>query len=906
MLKGSKNSVSRKLTLYTLMLSLFSLIFVGLTFIILDYQREKKNLEELLQLQANVLLEYQHEFGPLVQVLVKNSSIEEILITDQDNHTLFSYNSSSYQGHGLSVTQELFGNNGLERKVVIKANLEIIYDYIFYKFAIITLLAIFLLLVAWVILLKIQKDIMRPLEKILDSVDRITKSKDYLLRLPTMPLYELSKISAAFNKVFDELSNNEKSIKESESRLNLALWGSDEVMLDWDLENDDWFFDDGFESMLGYSIEEKPTCKSRYLSLVHVDDLIYVNEKFQQHISGKSPFFEVEHRLQHKQGHWTWILARAKVVNRTTRGKATRMVGTFVDITARKNADDKFKLFHKIFESTNEGVFVTDPKLKVIEINPAFSRITGFLRKEVLDKKLDSLLPLAPGQLKNEHYNQIMKIMQDKGYWQGEIWERRKNGEVYPQRLTMNKMQDENAQTLHYVGVFSDITKDKEAEDELAYLTHYDPLTSLPNRTLFLAQLEANISQAQSGGSGLALAIIGLDNFKIINDSLGHIVGDELLRSVSRRLLEISKNENSLARITGDEFSLIVTDLSTSEEIDSFFTEILNRMSSCFVIEGHDIFLTASIGVSVFPDCAQKSSDLLLQADTAMYHAKQSGGNCINLFTPEMNDKVQQRQRMESLLRSALMREEFYLVYQAKVDAKTGKIIGAEALIRWQNPEVGLVPPDKFIKLAEDIGAIIPIGKWVLRTACAQAKKWVNMGYKDFQVSVNLSAVQFKTQDFATEVARILWETKLEPEFLDLELTESLLMENAERCILMLKVLKSMGVTVSVDDFGTGYSSLSYLRRFPIDALKIDRSFVQNVLYNPEDASIIRAIVAMAKGLNLLTLAEGVEEKDQVDFLANEIGVEQFQGYYYSKPLCVEEFTKFLQDHESLNISQTR
>ena len=916
MARTTRQSFNNRLRFYTMCHSLVCLILVGMGLIIYDFQSSQQRLAKEYSYRAERIandftrLSEQHFQDHLQSWLAKHTDVKALWIADAKDNILFSYNPSqeSYQP-GKSLDTRLipdeqtfnyeFSLRENPAKVTITVGLEGIYFHVFQQLIFIFIVSLVVLFLTWILSFKLQKIVTRSIDMMIKTVDTIRLLKDYSIRLPAAD-DEFSKLSMAFNDMLSEISRHQKALKESESRLNLALWGSDEVMLDWDLVQDKWFFDESFETLLGYPKSDTPSTKARYYQLIHTQDLKNVNQQFQEHCAGKSPYFEVEHRLRHVDGHWVWILARAKVVDRTERGRATRMVGTFVDVSLRKIMDEKLQLFQKIFESTNEGVFVATPDLKIIEVNPAFSRITGFLRREALNHSLWTLNKDNPNK---EQYQKVLQTLEQKGYWQGEVWEKRKNEEIYPQRLTMNKMVDEEQKVVNYVGVFSDITQDKKTEDELAYLTHYDSLTGLPNRTLFMAQLETSMS-ALAENEHLALIIIGLDNFKIINDSLGHVVGDALLQNVSKRLDHLTENKHALSRITGDEFSLVWQYHHDLDKIKSFCQSILTELSSIFIIDGHDIFLSASLGVSFCPQTAQKGSELLLQADTAMYHAKQAGGNCVRLFTPEMNVHVQKRQQMETQLRSALVNEEFFLLYQPKVLASTGEIIGAEALLRWRNKEVGLVSPMDFISLAEDIGVIIPIGKWVLRTACTQARLWQQMGFKDFKMAVNLSACQFKSQDLAADIARILWETHLEPEELELELTESILMENAERCVLMLKVLKSMGVSISIDDFGTGYSSLSYLRRFPIDTIKIDRSFVQNILHSTEDASIIEAIVAMAKGLNLATVAEGVEEAEQAEFLSKQVGVQYFQGFYFSKPISADALTQLL--HEQVASQQRK
>lgn len=432
-------------------------------------------------------------------------------------------------------------------------------------------------------------------------------------------------------------------------------------------------------------------------------------------------------------------------------------------------------------------------------------------------------------------------------------------------------------------------------DTQLHYLTHYDALTNLPNRALLMVQLESALVSARASDHQVALILIGLDNFKMINDTYGHDIGDILLQSVAKRLLRYIDKEDYVARITGDEFALIIEKVESRFDLQKFARMILELLGANFIIKTHNILFSASMGISVFPDDAVNIDELFLHADTALYHAKQSGRNGFAFYTPEMNHQIQARQRLEMLLRVAIAKNDLTILYQPKISSRTGRICGAEALVRWYHPDLGWISPSEFIPVAEESGLIVPLGHWVLKKVCDKIKAWHEMGFSYLKVSVNLSAYQFRKGDIVEDIAKILWDTQIAPYSLDLELTESVLMENTEKCVLMLQVLKSMGITISVDDFGTGYSSLSYLRRFPIDALKIDKSFVRNISSDPEDLSIVKAIIAMAKGLKIKIIAEGVETKEQAKYLLEQ-EVDELQGYYISLPLTEDELTEKLQE----------
>ena len=432
----------------------------------------------------------------------------------------------------------------------------------------------------------------------------------------------------------------------------------------------------------------------------------------------------------------------------------------------------------------------------------------------------------------------------------------------------------------------------KRAEERLSYLAHHDALTNLPNRMLFIDRLGQALSRAPWHKRLAAVLFLDLDHFKRINDTLGHTMGDLLLKEVAKRLAQCSRQGDTVARMGGDEFTIILADIAHAQDVPKVAQKIIDIFSKRFVVGDHEIFITTSVGISLYPDDGEDPEALLKNADAAMYRAKEIGRNTYQYFSIDMNTKASERLALETDLRHALEREEFLVHYQPQVDLNTGQIIGMEALVRWQHPDLGLVPPAKFIPLAEDTGLIAPIGEWVLRTACAQNKAWQTAGLPPIRVGVNLSARQFQCQNLVEMIVRILKETGLDPTYLELELTESVLMQNTEAIIATLCELDAMGINISIDDFGTGYSSLSYLKRFPINRLKIDQSFVRDITTDPDDAAIVTAIITLAHSLKLKVIAEAVETEEQLAFLRS-LNCDEMQGYLFSRPLPMDEATKF-------------
>jgi diguanylate cyclase (GGDEF)-like protein len=461
-----------------------------------------------------------------------------------------------------------------------------------------------------------------------------------------------------------------------------------------------------------------------------------------------------------------------------------------------------------------------------------------------------------------------------------------KNGKVFDRYSA--PLGDSNGRYRGRIWYFRDITQRKDAEKQVQYLAYYDALTGLPNRTLLQDRLATALAGARRRKDKVAILFFDLDRFKIINDSLGHSVGDLLLQEVAQRLKKWAREQDTVARVGGDEFLVVLTGLKDVADAAVAAERLIGVMTAGFVVQGRSLNVSCSIGVSMFPEHGADDETLIKNADAAMYSAKDNGRNNFRFFTADMNAQVVERLTLENSLRLALDKKELVLMYQPQMDIASGRITGLEALLRWQHPELGLVPPDKFIRIAENSGLILPIGEWVLRTACSQARTWQDQGLPAVTVAVNVSAIQFRQEGFCELIRRVLHETGLAPQYLELELTESLLLANADVNLSVVRELKAMGLTLAIDDFGTGYSSFSYLRQFRVSKLKIDRVFIRDVALNPDDAAITAAIISMAKSLNLRVIAEGVEDEAQMSFLRAH-QCDAIQGYYFSKPLAVEK-----------------
>ncbi|WP_018411374.1 EAL domain-containing protein [Methyloversatilis thermotolerans] len=545
-----------------------------------------------------------------------------------------------------------------------------------------------------------------------------------------------------------------------------------------------------------------------------------------------------------------------------------------------------------VFESTRDGVIITDLEGRIVAVNRAFTEISGYPESDALG---NSPRILRSGRHDPSFYQAMWASIRTVGYWQGEVWNRRRSGEPYEQLLTISTVHDEAGQAVHYVAVMTDISQLKRSEAQLDYLAHHDPLTDLPNRLLLQSRVQHAIECAEREPSRFALLFIDLDRFKNINDSLGHPVGDELLKSIARRLRARLREADTLARLGGDEFVLLLENIAAPEYAGHVAQMLLDLMQAPFELElVREIYIGASIGIAVYPEDGSTVTELVQHSDVAMYQAKESGRGAFRYYTEAMSRMAQDKLHLDTRLRGALERSEFTLYYQPQIDMASGRVIGAEALIRWMDPEEGLISPARFIPVAEESGLIVPIGEWVLNTACAQARIWQDAGYA-LCIAVNLSARQLQNHDVAEQLAGVLQRHGLRPGALELELTESMLAQDHVQTEARLQALKALGVELSIDDFGTGYSSLAYLKRFPIDVLKIDQGFVRDIPQDRNDMEIAATIIAMAHTLKLRVVAEGVETAEQLAFL-KERQCDAWQGYLCSKPVPADEFERrFLQ-----------
>jgi len=678
----------------------------------------------------------------------------------------------------------------------------------------------------------------------------------------------------------------------SEERLKLSLWGSGDQLWDWDIVTGEVYRHNTWSHFDAFPLDGKRAGHKGAATNIHPNDISKVRHALQSHLEQKTPHYEITYRVKN-QGGWIWLLDRGKVVERNEQQQPLRMTGTMKDVSAMVAAEERLKMLATSITNISDGVCIYDNHFRVIETNQSFQRITGYSRESMIGK------PLRFPLYNQEYIEQIKRHIAQHGSWHGELEDLRKDQETYQIELTIDAVRDDSGHTSHYVASFSDITDRKQSERELRRLANTDTLTGLPNRSYFQVS-HSNLVRKRIQH---ALLIFDLDNFKKINDSLGHEVGDQLLCQVAERLAEVGRPQDTLYRLGGDEFGLILEDTSDLNVITSVAQQVNESLAKPFALntdlsdgntEGNsELVVSSSVGIVAYPNDGFSSQELLQNADTAMYHAKRRGGNGHQFFNESMNQSAVRRLKLENQLRQALKNNHVEVHYQPKLALKDRQFVGLEALVRLNIPGTGLVSPAEFIPLAEETGLIIELGERVLQQACRDMRDWIEAGVVSGRVAVNLSARQFMQPDLAARVSKILAAEGMSPNYLELEITEGVLMEDPERAIKIMTALNQQGIHLALDDFGTGYSSLAYLKRFPIQTLKIDKAFIDDISHSERDRKMVASIVSMAHNLGLHVVAEGVENQDQMTILST-LNCEYAQGFLFAKPLPAEALLKRL------------
>lgn len=678
-----------------------------------------------------------------------------------------------------------------------------------------------------------------------------------------------------------ELINSREQLNEAQRIAKLGSWSLN-------LQNNHLEWSDEIFRLFEVNPKKFKASYDCFINAIHPNDRELVNQTYQDSLKTQKPY-EITHRLLFDDGRIKYV-NEACETSFDENGKPLLSQGTVQDITEKKLSEEKISLYANVFKHANEAILISDVNNNIIAVNPALIEQTGYTKDELIGKNPRIL---SSGLTPKETYDEMWDSLNNAGHWQGELMDRNKNGQLYYKWTSISVILDTNGEIINYISTFMDISERKNNEEKIKYLAHHDPLTGLINRISLEERLEQSILSADREKQSVVIIFIDMDKFKDINDTKGHDIGDALLVEISKRLKNSVRESDIVARLGGDEFIIALTALDDKMLAVPIATFLLHILGQPYKLSNYTVHSTPSMGISIYPDNGDTVTSLLKHADTAMYYAKDKGRNNFQFFDDKMNQEISERIALEAELRHAIDEEQFILYYQPKVDSHNANIVGFEGLVRWQHPERGLVQPDKFIPICEELRLINPLGDWILNEACRQLAQWQTDGLSTISLSINLSLQQIQTRNFIPGITELINKYNIKPELLELEITESIAMHNPELIIEKLNALKKIGVKLAIDDFGTGYSSLMYLKKLPVDILKIDRAFVMDIDSDESDAQIVTATIALAHNLGLSVVAEGVEKQVHRDFLV-EHKCDFLQGYFFSKPVPIAEATDYI------------
>ena len=686
-----------------------------------------------------------------------------------------------------------------------------------------------------------------------------------------------------------EMVNARNAMSRSETMLRMALEGSGNGVWEWEAKEGKLNFSAGMSTLLRYKGQDLAHDFDFYQRL-HPDDAPAARQLVLDALERGSMLL-LTARLLCFDGMYRWFRARGQA-HRDVDGRLLRISGLLADQTASREAEERRRLATTVVDNTIEGVVVTDARSRILSVNNAFTRLLGFTEAEMLGQ---TPRMFKSGRHGKEFYDAMWASMHATGHWQGEIWNRRKSGEIFPERMSLSAVKDAAGIVTHYVCMFTDISAEKEREKQLEFLAHRDVLTGLPNRAQFARLLDEAVERSTANGRGLAVLLLNIDRFKDVNDSYGHSIGDEVLKHIAVQVQGALRCDDIIGRLAGDELCVVAQNLDGDEDAVEVAERLMAAAAKPWTTpDGLSVVVSVSVGICLYPDHALTSNDLLQGAHAAVYGAKDRGSNAWCFFHEEMTQAARERLAMEARLRRALDLGHMRLFYQPQIDLSTGQLMGAEALMRWMDPDEGMISPARFIPVAESSGVIGPLGLWVLGEACRQGQEWRAAGLPDLTIAVNVSLHQFLLTDIAGATAEALAESGFPAQQLELEITESALAEQPEEALAVLNRLRGLGLRLAIDDFGTGYSSLAHLKRFPLDLLKIDQSFIRDIPHNCDDMTISSSVIALGHAMGLKVLAEGVETREQLEFLQQK-GCDYFQGYFCSRPVPAEDFARLLE-----------
>lgn len=911
-LSQPKRTLRGKLTLALLLSSIIILLLTFAGFVIYDktthraaYIQQVGAISQAISNNSGIALAENND--PMAQTILESLKyhphIRYAKLSDNNNNDIASY-VNNWDLHSIVANKKstvIIGNDAIEiyKDIVVNGYiigyLHIIADTealqmrqleFTYIGGALLLLAI---LISAVISSNIVNSVTKPVYKLANFSRQISRNKDYSLRAPASQILEINTLVSSINGMLGAISGAQNALKESKERLSLALKGAGEGLWDLDLINQKLYLDKHGTAVLAMGNEEVLLTPRQWLEKIHPSDRMRFKDYNQSFIANKQKHFKIEFRVS-ADSNWVWLRFTGEISQWGDNETPQRLTGTLLDITKQRETEAQVKLYASVFNNTSDAIVILDIHYNIIAVNVAFTQITQYSAAEIKGKPLAILSQLA-------YFKKIKNQLAKFGHWQGEVSDHRKDGFQYVLELALNTVKSSNEQDFNYiVAVFSDITQRKKTQDELFFMANYDPLTKLANRAMFHNSFSNAITNAQRHHQTLAILFIDLDKFKMVNDTLGHDAGDELLIQSANRLKSHVRQTDIVSRLSGDEFTIILNDISDVSQVQTIATKIQQDFQRDFKINDQLASIGTSIGIAIYPADGHDVDTLLKNADTAMYYAKTHGRNNFHFFNNSMNEQAERRNLVEVELREAIKRKQIEVLYQPKMLTNNETVYGFEALVRWNHPSMGLVSPDEFIPVAEEVGIIKDLGQYIFRTAVTQLIHWHSIGYSDIHMAVNVSAREFQLSDYPLELAKMMDEFAIQPHYIELELTESIVMDDPEKMTLMLDVIKNLGFSLSIDDFGTGYSSLSYLQRLPVDVLKVDQSFVRDIEHNPNSSAIAKAIISMAHSLSLKVVAEGVETEAQLAFF-KENSCELIQGYYFSKPLTKAEARQLLHQH---------
>ncbi|RLT99954.1 MAG: EAL domain-containing protein [Ketobacter sp.] len=811
-----------------------------------------------------------------------------VIITNQPRDVLIAYYPLLMEANDAGLRPEnvgvLYAEWSLSRPYTVIRNS--VWQNLVFLWGIMAVVLVTLLIV-------LRKIVLIPLQSLTRKADRVASGED-AEAFHHKGFLELGELSSALNRMRSNLDSSLQKVKSSEQRWVFALDGAGDGVQDWNLVTGKTYFSPQFKKMMGFS-QGKDVTWDDWKNLVDATDWPFVERKIQRHIQGLSDLCRIEYSFHHPVGEPRFILMRGKVVEQDANGNAIRFIATHSDITAQRRTEDALRSseekYRMLFDMAQEGIWVLDADGFTTLVNDSMAMILGYDKEDMVGRSILEFVEASNRPRLQEALgsrSQLSQMYQDYDFVS-------RTGRRIHVTMKTAIIYDTKGNYAGRIAGIMDITERKRAEQRIRQQVLYDELTGLPNRRMLndkLAQEQARAHRHQHCG---AVLFVDLDHFKNVNDSLGHPVGDGLLVAIADRLQQVIREEDTLARLGGDEFVVLLPELSDESSVAASLArnvalKIQSVLSEPFDVSGNKLNIGCSIGVALYPLDQETIHDIMKQADAAMYRAKEEGRNTIRLFSKEMHQQIEQNLKLQMLLPGALEEEQFILYFQPQFNDRS-ELIGAEVLLRWEEPNLGFVRPDLFIRAAEESGQIIPLGDWVLRKACQQMREWRDLGLPESfeRLAINISARQFSQDDFAMKVAAFAKEADIEPGDLELEITESMLLHHLDQVVEKMRLLHSMGFYIALDDFGTGYSSLSYLRELPLHKLKIDQAFVRDIRSDKNDRIIVETIVAMARLMELDVIAEGVEEEYQLNFLRDK-GCYQYQGYYFDRPIPADQF----------------